>query len=240
MFSTADLFHMGADEVYFECWNTSESLQKWMKENKGWGLENDDFMKLWGYFQENALIRLDKAYNREIPVIVWSSSLTHLPQLTQYLDKNRYVIQVWDVSESVIKDILNEGYKIILSNVDALYLDCGFSSWVSSGLNSCAPFKGWQKLYDNDLKKFGEEQVDQILGAEAALWSEQADHNTIDSRLWPRLSALAERLWSDPEESWKSADSRMLVHHRRLIQHGIKADRLQPEWCLKNEGQCPI
>lgn len=130
---------------------------------------------------------------------------------------------------------------MILSNYDALYLDCGFGGWVKDGNNWCSPYIEWQKIYSNSPSKIvGYESVNQILGAEAALWSEQADEYTLDSRLWPRVSALAERLWSDPSTPWREAESRMLMHRLRLVQNGISAERLQPEWCLLNEDECPI
>jgi hexosaminidase len=43
------------------------------------------------------------------------------------------------------------------------------------------------------------EQRSRILGGEACMWVEYASDETIDSRLWPRLAVIAERLWS-PEQ----------------------------------------
>lgn len=92
-FGRPDLFHMGGDEVSHSCWNASTSIQKWMLA-RGWSLTEADFIKLWGHFQENALKRLDKVTQRKLPIIMWTSRLTDVPFLEEYLDKNRYIIQV--------------------------------------------------------------------------------------------------------------------------------------------------
>lgn len=92
-FGQPDIFHMGGDEVSQSCWNSSAEIQGWMQQ-KGWDLKDADFMKLWGHFQDNALERLDKVIGRKVPIIMWTSHLTDVPYVEQYLDKERYIIQV--------------------------------------------------------------------------------------------------------------------------------------------------
>lgn len=93
MFGNPDIFHMGGDEVSMSCWAESAELRQWMID-QGWGNELEDFMRLWGYFQRNALNRLDKSVNGKSKIMLWTSTLTEEPYLLKYLDKERYIIQV--------------------------------------------------------------------------------------------------------------------------------------------------
>lgn len=190
---------LGADEVTSSCWNTSERLQAYMIQ-RGWDINlESSFMTLWGEFQQSVEERFDNVINETIPIILWSSTLTNQPYLTRYLNASRHIIQWWGTSTDVtLQQLVQNGFRLIFSNHDRLYLDCGFSGWTSDGLNWCSPYKNWQGIYDNRLDTLvgGPQNVHLALGAEVTIWSEQIDPMNLDSRLWPRAAALAERLWT--------------------------------------------
>lgn len=75
---------------------------------------------------------MKKANNNVAPrnVIVWSSGLTS----SQCLSRHNFAVQVWGGSTwQENYDLILNGFNIIISHVDAWYLDCGFGSWRTTG-----------------------------------------------------------------------------------------------------------
>jgi len=125
-------------------------------------------------------------------------------------------VQVWSVSDDpVIAEIVGQGYDVIMSNEDKVYLDCGLGNWAGKIPSHCDPFKQWRDVYEYypretylALPGSDEGRLAQILGSEAALWSEFNSPDSLLPRVFPRLSALAERLWTDPPTRWQQAETR--------------------------------
>jgi hexosaminidase len=65
-----------------------------------------------------------------------------------------------------------------------------------------------------DAASLNPEQTARIVGGEATMWSEYVSPENIDSRIWPRTSAIAERFWSP--QSVTDVDSM----YRRLEETG--------------------
>lgn len=245
----SDYFHMGGDEVNFNCWNSSEQIVDWMFA-KNIQRDADGFHQLWSMFQNRSLEMLDSVSSRYHPIVLWTSALTEIGHVDKYLDKDRYIIQIWTTGyDKVIAELVRKGFRVIFSNYDALYFDCGFGAWVGEGNNWCSPYIGWQKVYDNDpmklLKAVGVDVEDKeqgvkslVLGQEATLWTEEADDQSVEQRLFPRVAAMAERLWTNPSNPWRDAEYRFVHHRERLVSRGVAADTVQPQWCHQNEGYC--
>ena len=124
-----DIFHMGGDEVNIKCWNSSNVIKDWMTA-KGWNLTSASFIQLWDYFQTKAYDKLTKANNgKEIPAILWTSGLTEEKNL-KLLDPKKYIIQIWTTGyDPAIQILLKNNFRVIFSNYDALYLDCGYANF---------------------------------------------------------------------------------------------------------------
>jgi len=239
-----DMFHMGGDEVNLNCWNTTKEIMDELRQRGQTGTK-EELLALWKSFQEQAAQKVYDANGKKLPLILWTNSLTEEGHVERYLSKDDYIIQIWTKgNDSVVKELIEKDFRVIFSNYDAWYLDCGYSSWVGEGNNWCSPYKGWQIVYDNSPREHyrnagGEpSRMQQILGGEAAMWTEQVDGAAVMHKLWPRVSALGERLWSDPETNWKQAELRMLDQRARQVERGTAADALQPEWCRQNEALC--
>jgi len=76
------------------------------------------------------------------------------------------------------------GYRGILSN--GYYIDLG---WSAARHYAVDPLGG-------AASNLSPEEKERILGGESTMWSEYVDAENIDSRIWPRNAAIAERFWS--------------------------------------------
>ncbi|XP_044735678.1 probable beta-hexosaminidase fdl [Chrysoperla carnea] len=244
-----EIFHIGGDEVNLECWNQHQNATS---SNTDRFSSYMDLHELWGNFTIKALASLKAANKNKIPTatILWSSNLSKRPYITKYLDPEHIVVQVWSsMSKGEQSKLWNDGYRTILSHVDAWYLDCGFGKWREDGAATCDPYRTWQKVYNHRpwlTSSILERNFKLIVGGEACLWTEQVNEMTLDGRLWPRAASFAERLWSDippvdieslveiPEDTYTRLDT----HRYRLIDRGISAESLWPEWCTYNPGLC--
>ena len=79
----------------------------------------------------------------------------------------------------------------------------GFSSILSAGyyLDHMEPASTLYAVdpLDGDAAALTEEEKARILGGEIAMWGEFVSPENVDSRIWPRAAAVAERLWSPRE-----------------------------------------
>eukprot|EP00026_Physarum_polycephalum_P004805 Phypoly_transcript_04829.p1 GENE.Phypoly_transcript_04829~~Phypoly_transcript_04829.p1 ORF type:complete len:561 (+),score=61.11 Phypoly_transcript_04829:52-1734(+) len=202
-------FHFGSDEIVLDCWNTSKILA-WMGQQK---LSN--FTSVLNYW-ESQIHQIGAKFGRT--PLNWEEVFTAGVSLPP-----NAVIQIWSNFDT-LASVVKAGYRAIVSNYNAWYLDCGFGTW--------CPYCTWLDAYNNeptagsDLTP-AEEAL--ILGGEAGLWSEMVTDRNIDSRLWPRAAAVAERLWSAKNvTNTGDAFKRILKHTCRLAARGLDADALIP------------
>ena len=68
------------------------------------------------------------------------------------------------------------------------------------------------------------EQTKNILGGEACMWAEMVDSITLESRIWPRAAAIAEKFWSPQELTTDENDMyrRLIKLNEYLDEFGVK------------------
>lgn len=162
--------HIGGDENNGKQWDANREIQAFMKKNR-----IPDNHALQGYFNRRVQKILAK-YNKKM--VGWDEILqSDLPK--------DIVIHSWRGRKSLVESAKN-GYPAILSN--GYYIDLIQSAefhYLNDPLPEDAPLT--------------EQEKQLILGGEATMWSEFVSAENIDSRIWPRTAAIAERLWSPRE-----------------------------------------
>jgi len=175
-------FHVGGDEVNGKEWDANSKIQEFKKEH---GFQTNE--ELQSYFNK----RLEPIVAKHGKSMVgWDEVLD--PTLPKDI-----VIQSWRGPDGVAA-AAKAGFRVLLSN--GYYLDLG---WSSARHYAVDPLSG-------PAANLSGEEKSRILGGESCMWAEYVDPENIDSRIWPRNAAIAERLWSPQQVT--DPDSM----HRRL------------------------
>jgi hexosaminidase len=161
-------FHIGGDEVNGKEWDANPKIQEYKKSHN---LKSNE--ELQAHFSQ----RVQKIVTKHRKSVVgWDE--VFIPGVPKDI-----VIQSWRGQQS-LADAAKQGYHGILSN--GYYLDLG---WSAARHYAVDPLSGPASNLTDDQKKL-------VLGGESCMWSEYVNSENVDSRLWPRNAAIAERLWS--------------------------------------------
>lgn len=182
-------WHIGGDEVESKHWDSVPRIVAWRKRHG---------------FRDNAALqahfhrRLSAILTRHRKRMVGWDEILHpdLPKKT--------VVQSWR-GVQYLANSAKQGFNGILS-----------APWYLDHLKPATDYYTADPVPQFDELTPAQKQL--ILGGEAAMWAEFITAESADSRIWPRLGAVAERLWS-PREVTDVADL-----YRRLE---ILADRLE-------------
>ena len=165
--------HIGGDEVPKFRWKECPKCQARIKTEH---LKNED--ELQSYFIKRISNYL---YSKGKNVIGWD-------EILQGGLAPGAIVQSWQGAQGTI-DAANQGHYTICSPTSNTYLDYDPDDL---DLQTAYYFNPIPSELKPDQKKF-------ILGSEANLWTERAPQNLVDGKLFPRLLALTEVCWNNPQ-----------------------------------------
>jgi hexosaminidase len=217
---TDGLVHLGADEVPTDCWDNAFDnafIQK-MGLNTTAGL--------FSYFVQRVHDIAAKVGRRPI---MWDEAYTKGASLPP----KGTIIQMWNAwarpswpdappgPNKLLQQIVRAGYDTIASPDVPWYLNV-----VQPHDATCNT--QWQCIFAFDpTAGMTAEEAARVLGGEGCLWGETVDGSDVMSTLWPRLGAIAERLWSptvsDLHTAVKAMEPRLRTFRCLLLQRGFGA-----------------
>jgi hexosaminidase len=192
--------HIGGDENEGKQWNANQKIQAFMKEK---GIKDNH--QLQTYFNKRILKFLQD--NGKI-MMGWDEIFQ--PDLPKDV-----VIHSWR-GQKALAEAARQGYQSVLSN--GYYIDLMFPAAQHYAVD---PIPADTTLTAEEQKR--------ILGGEATMWSEWVSPETIDSRIWTRTAAIAERFWSPREvNDIEDMYRRLAVVDLQLEELGLTHRKNQP------------
>jgi hexosaminidase len=174
--------HIGGDENNGKHWNASERVAAFKREK---GLADNHALQ--AHFNRRVAAILEKHGKK---MVGWEEILH--PALGKDI-----VIQSWQGTRPLV-EAARQGIAGILSH--GYYLDYIHTAARHYAVDPLPADAGLTPA-----------EAARVLGGEACMWSEYVGPETIDSRIWPRMAAIAERFWSpatvtDVEDMYRRLD----------------------------------
>jgi len=161
-------FHIGGDEVNGKQWDANPEIQQFIGRH---GLK------------DNAALQTYFATRVQKLVAKHGKTMEGWDEILQPDLPKNIVIQSWRGQKS-LADAAQQGYRGLLSH--GYYLDL---------MSTAASHYAVDPMSDAAASLSGTDRQ-RILGGEACMWAEYVSPENVDSRIWPRSAAIAERLWS--------------------------------------------
>jgi len=161
-------FHIGGDEVDGKQWDSNPKIQEFIHAH---GMKNNKDLQT--YFNQ----RLLKIVTKNHKIMTGWDEILHpdLPKET--------VVQSWR-GQASLATAAQQGYRGLLSY--GYYIDL---MWPAARHYAIDPMA-------DAAATLSPEDKAKILGGESAQWAEWVTPENVDSHIWPRNAAIAERLWS--------------------------------------------
>jgi len=206
-------FHIGGDEVDGKQWDANPKIQEFIHAH---GMKNNQDLQ--AYFNQ----RLEKIVAKNHKTMVGWDEILH-PDLPKSI-----VVQSWRGQQSLAV-AAEQGYRGLLSY--GYYLDL---MWPAARHYAVDPMSGAAANLTPEQKKL-------ILGGESCQWAEWVTPENIDSHIWPRNAAIAERLWSPQEViDANSMYARMHAVSLELEYLGLTHDSAREQMLHRMAGNADI
>ncbi|ELU06264.1 hypothetical protein CAPTEDRAFT_115968 [Capitella teleta] len=191
--------HIGGDEVPLRCWASNPSIQNFTIKGNITKIKS-----VYHHFEERyaPYLRIYIACILSVGggAIVWEEAFSSGAKLHEDT-----IIQLWKGS-SLFGTAIAKGYRVLTSSCWYLdHMELDFASFYRCRELPYGAFLTMQRLSD------------QWLGGEAAMWTEHVDEEGLLSRIWPRASATAERLWRPVNQTFYPAGPRMEEQRCRML-----------------------
>jgi hexosaminidase len=203
-------FHVGGDECNGKEWDANPRIQQFMKEH---GLK------------DNAALQASFSTRVQKIVAAHDKIMVGWDEVLQPGTPKDVVIQSWRGPEFVGQAVKG-GNRAMLSA--GYYIDLNESA--AEHYAADPEGAGPTTLTSDESKK--------ILGGEATMWSEFVTPENVDSRIWPRTAAIAERLWS-PRDTRDVASmyERLAIISQKLDDYGLKHNSSYPAMLTRMSGE---